>query len=234
MRLFSFSRIFFTKAFQLIVLLLCFSCSKTDKELNNLKASLNSSTDISKKTDDKNTLHKLEKLFCVGDFDGDGKRDTIFQHNFSKLRKGEIEKSPDPAKNEWEDIIKWFSKQDSDVYLAFNKKDKDTLHLGTVQGLYCLLNIGDTNFDGKDEMAFVIDNLDFSNLNSCKIYSLCKGKWVELKQFNIDESAFDFTSTKIASSDIQNYLEQKDNKWFYKDNLQDEPKMQLLKLDECQ
>lgn len=176
----------------------------------------------------------MEKLFCVGDFDGDGKRDTIFEHNFSKLKKEEIEYALDPAKNKWEDIIKWFSKQDSDVYLAFSKINQDKLHLGTAQGLYCLLNIGDTNFDGKDEIAFVVDNLDFSNLNSCKIYSLCKGKWVELKQFNIDESAFNFTSTKIISSGIKNYLEKKDNKWFYKDNLQNEPKMQLLKLNKCQ
>ncbi|WP_316633157.1 hypothetical protein [uncultured Flavobacterium sp.] len=186
-----------------------------------------------RKTDKMETFHKLEKLFCVGDFDGDGKKDTIFEHNFSKLKKEEIKNAPDPVKNEWEDIIKWFSKQDSDLYLAFNKTNQDTLRLGTAQGLYCLLNIGDNNLDGKDEIAFVIDNLDFSNLNSCKIYSLCKGKWQELKQFNINENVFDFTSTKIMSSGIKNYLEKRDNNWFYRDNLQNDPKMQLLKLEKC-
>nr|WP_199000569.1 hypothetical protein [Flavobacterium sp. ASV13] len=221
------------KVFQLIVLLLCFSCSKADKKLNNLKTDFNKTVNASKETDKKKSFHKLEKLFCIGDFDGDGKRDTIFQHNFSKLKKEEIENAPDPAKNEWEDIIKWFTRQDSDVYLAFNKTNQDTLHLGTAQGLYCLLNIGDINFDNKDEIAFVVDYLDFSNLNSCKIYSLCNGKWVELKQFNINESAFDFASTKIIPSDIKDYLEKKDNKWFYRDNLQSDPKMQLLKLEKC-
>ncbi|MDR7211785.1 hypothetical protein [Flavobacterium piscis] len=190
--------------------------------------------DVSKKTSEKKSFHKLEKLFCIGDFDGDGKRDTIFEHNFSKLKKEEIEYALDPAKNEWEDIIKWFSKQDSDVYLAFSKINQDSLHLGTAQGLYCLLNIGDTNFDGKDEIAFVVDNLDFSNLNSCKIYSLCKGKWIGLKQFNIDESAFDFASTKATPFGIKNYLEKKGAKWFYRDKAQNKSKMQLLKLNKCQ
>jgi hypothetical protein len=38
-------------------------------------------------TDTRDTikLHKLEKLFIVGDFDGNGVKDTIFEHNFSRL-----------------------------------------------------------------------------------------------------------------------------------------------------
>jgi hypothetical protein len=213
----------------ILVLSLSFSCSKADK---NLKTKFYDDTTVLKSTVEKYHFHKLDKLFCVGDFDGDGKKDTLFEHNFSKLKKEEIEIAPDPMKNDWEEIIKWFSKQDSDLYISFNSSNKDTLKLGKAQGLYCLLNIGDINFDSKDEIAFVVDYLDFSNLNSCKIYSLCKGKWTELKQFNIDESAFDFTST--TSSGIKNYLEKKDNKWFYKDNLQKDPKMQLLKLEKCQ
>lgn len=218
------------RSFQIIVFVLCFSCSKTDKKLNNLKTKFNDTINVLKQTVEKYPLHKLEKLFCVGDFDGDGKNDTIFEHNFSKLKKEEIETAPDPIKNDWEEVIKWFHKQDSDLYLSFNNS-KDTLHLGKALGLYCLLNIGDNNFDGKDEIAFVVDHLDFSNLNSCKIYSLCKGRWIELKQFNIDESAFDFMSTTTYG--IKNYLEKKDNKWFYKDNLQKEPEMQLLKVNNC-
>lgn len=220
------------KIFLLIALLLCISYSKVHRKSDFLKISFTDTTDILRKTDKMETLHKLEKLFCVGDFDGDGKKDTIFEHNFSKLKKEEIETAPDPVKNDWEEVIKWFHKQDSDLYLSFKNSNKDTLHLGKALGLYCLLNIGDNNFDGKDEIAFVVDHLDFSNLNSCKIYSLCKGRWIELKQFNIDESAFDFTSTTLSG--IKNYLEKKDHKWFYKDNLQKDPKMQLLKLEKCQ
>jgi hypothetical protein len=221
------------KVSRFILLLLCFSCSKADKKLNNSKTYCDYTINVSKETDRKKSFHKLQKLFCIGDFDGDGKRDTVFQYNFSKLKKEEIICSPDPTKNEWEDIIKWFTKQDSDVYIAFNKTNRDTLHLGMAQGLYCLLNIGDINFDSKDEIAFVIDYLDFSNLNSCKIYSLCNEKWSELKQFSVNENVFDFASTKIMPSEIKDYLKKKDDKWFYKDNLQNGSEMHLLKLDKC-
>lgn len=215
----------------LILLMLFFSCAKNDKKISYTVNSKDTASVLKKTETD--TFHKLGKLFCVGDFDGDGKRDTIFQHNFSKLKKEEIINAPDPAKNEWEDVVKWFMGQDSDVYLAFNKTKSDTLHLGTAQGLYCLINIGDNNFDGRDEIALVIDNLDFSNLNSCKIYSMCKGKWLELKQFNINESAFDMVEgAQNTFSDIPDYLEKKDNKWYYTDNLENE-KMQLLKIEKC-
>lgn len=177
-------------------------------------------------------LHKLEKLFVVGDFDGDRRKDTIFQHNYSRLTKTEMDSSADPFQNEWDSVVKWGFDQDADLYLALNKNKQDTLHLGTAQGLYCLINIGDNNDDGKDEIAFVIDYLDFSRVNSCKIYSLCNGKWVLLKQFGLHEGSFDFTSDKAPIFDeIKGYLEKQNGKWVYK---QKEPgKMLTLKLARC-
>lgn len=134
---------------------------------------------------DKIKLHKLNKLFVVGDFDGDGKQDTTFQHNYSRLTRAEIENSADPFQNEYDTVIKWFYEQDTDLYLRINKTKHDTLHLGTAQGLYCLINIGDNNADGKDEIAFVIDFLDFSRVNSCKIYSNTAFLVLSIKCLNI-------------------------------------------------
>ncbi len=194
-----------------------------------------------KTTDDKIKLHKLKKLFVTGDFDGDGKQDTIHQHNFSRLTKTEIEYSADPFQNEWDSVAKWFYDQEANVYLTINKTDQDTLNLGTAQGLYCLLNIGDNNADGKDEIAFVIDYLDISRVNSCKIYSLCKNKWTLLKQFGVHEGSFDFTTDKAPIFDsIEGYLEKQNSKWVYKDYLEDDyenqediGKMFTLKLGGC-
>lgn len=225
---------YYDKCFLIVILLICFSCTKAVKKGNNLEnKSIDSSTIVQKKAGHI-ILYKLKMNFCIGNFDGDGIRDTIFVHNFSKLLKADIENTPDPTKNEWDDVVKWYLRQDSDLYLFINKTKKQTLHLGRAQGLYCLLNIGDANFDGKDEIAFVVDYLDFSNLNSCKIYSFCQGKWVALKQFNVNESAFDFLSAQEPLSGINNYLEKKGNQWYYRDNLQNDTKMQLLKLKKCQ
>ncbi len=211
-----------------------FSCnSQTEKPVDN-------STEP-KTTGGKIKLHKLEKLFVTGDFDGDGKRDTIYQHNFSRLTNTEIDCSADPFQNEWDTVVKWFHDQDANVYLTINKTGQDTLNLGDAQGLYCLLNIGDNNSDGKDEIAFVIDYLDFSNLNSCNIYSLCKGKWTILKRFNVHEGSFEFTSNKEPIFDnIKGFLEMHNGKWVYKAYLEDDyekqedvGKMLALKLDRC-
>jgi len=210
------------------------SCNKqTEKKVDN--------STITKTANDKIKLHKLEKLFVVGDFDGDKKQDTIFQHNYSKLTRTEIEYSADPFQNEWDSVVKWFYDQDADLYLTVNNNKQDTLHLATAQGLYCLLNIGDNNVDGKDEIAFVIDYLDFSRVNSCKIYSLCHDKWTLLNQFGIHEDAFNFTSDKAPIFDnIKDFLEKQNGKWVYKDYSQDgnETKadvgnMMKLKLDRC-
>lgn len=186
-------------------------------------------------------FHKLDKLFVVGDFDGDSNLDTISQHNYSSLTRMEIEYSADPFQNEWDTVVNWFDLQDADLYLTINNYKQDTLHLGSAQGLYCLINIGDNNLDGKDEIALVIDYLDYSSVNTCKIYSLCDTKWIVLKQFGVHEASFEYTSAKAPIFDnIKDYLEKQNGKWVYKDYLQDKydreeevGKMKLLHLDRC-
>ena len=183
-------------------------------------------------------LHELEKLFVVGNFDGNGV-DTLFQHNYSGLTKAEIDSAASPYQNDWETIVHWFQEQEAEVYLAFNKPNKDTLHLGAAQGLYCLINIGDNNSDGRDEIALVVDYLDYSNRNTCKIYTLCNNKWTLLKQFGIHESAFDFSNEEApVFFGIRGYLEKHEGKWIYLDISDydaeaDEVEMKPLKLEKC-
>ena len=193
-----------------------------------------------KAADNKIKLHKLDKLFVVGDFDDDRQKDTIFQYNYSKLTRTEIENSADPFQNEWDTVVKWFYDQDADLYLTINKSNQDTLHLGTAQGLYCLINIGDNNADGRDEIALVIDKLDFSRVNSCKIYSLCEGNWTLLKEFDIYEESFDFSgNTPPVFAEIKGFLENKNGKWLYIDyhqeyeRAEDVGEMLILKIDKC-
>ena len=181
-------------------------------------------------------LRKLKKLFVVGNFNGYG-IDTLFQYNYSGLSKMEIDSSACPYQNDWETVIHWFINQQANAFLTINKNKSDTLHLGLAQGLYCLINIGDINSDGRDEIALVVDYLDFSRVNSCKIYTLCNAKWVLLKQFGIHEVAFDFLGEEPPIfSEIKGYLEKHDEKWFYLDyneeilgETENTGKMKLLK-----
>lgn len=188
-----------------------------------------------------NNFHKLEKLFVTGDFDGDKKRDTLYQHNYSRLEKKEIDFAPDPMKVEWDEVIQWFYEQESDVNLKLNKKNAEVLHLGIAQGLYCLITIGDTNKDGKDEIVLVTDRCDLSRVNTCAIYTLCKGKWQLLKEFDIFEGAFDWEGgTKPNFSSIPGFLELQNHIWKYSDYNQNDfdtaaevGQMKVLKLGKC-
>lgn len=229
----------------LFTVLLIASCDKRLKTVSDnseIDKSMTKTTDnVSKTTDDKIKLHKLEKLFVVGDFNGDGRQDTIFQHNYSRLTKTEIEYTADPFQNDWDSVVKWFYGQEVELYLTSNVSKQDTLRLGIALGLYCLINIGDNNADGKDEIALVVDYLDYSLLNSCKIYSLCKDIWKNLKLFGIHEGSFDFTTDKPPIFDnIKSHLEKQNGKWFYNDYWKDDyeiqsdvGKMLKLKIDKC-
>lgn len=217
----------------LLILILSFlSCSK--------KNSSETHTEIFKNESNED-FHKLEKLSVTGDFDGDKKTDTIYQHNYSNLEKKEIDFSPNPMKTDWDEVVKWFYNQDADVTLTLNRKNNKILHLGTAQGLYCLLNIGDNNKDGKDEVAFVIDKLDESRTNTCKIYTWCNGNWQLLKEIGIHEDAFDWKGeAQPKFNSIKGYLEKQNGTWNYFDynqNEYDSPeevgKMKVLKLNKC-
>jgi hypothetical protein len=191
-------------------------------------------------------FEKLNKLFVVGNFDGNG-IDTLFLHHYSNLTKTEIDSFPYPSDlDDWGDFISCFNDQAIESYLALNQKNKDTLHLGNTIGLYCLINIGDNNSDGKDEIALVVNHLDFSRVNSCKIYTLCKNQWTLLKEFGIHEDAFDFNSPDNEMTDppvfyeIKAYLENHGGQWYYRDyhkegyeSLEDAEKMERLKLGKC-
>ena len=216
-----------------------FSCSKKNSNTSTVEKKLVIQKDT---TNSQIGFHKLEKLFVIGDFDGDKKTDTIYQRNYSNLQKKEIDFAPSPMKKDWDEVVKWFYNQDSDVNLTLNRKNSKILHLGTAQGLYCLINIGDNNKDGKDEIAFVIDKCDDSRTNTCKIYTLCDGKWQLLKEFGIREDAFDWEKgeTQPKFNSIKCYLEKQNNVWKYLDNNQmeyDSPeevgKIKTLKLNKC-
>ena len=225
------------------LLLLLFQCfSVADKgNMQNAKPAGDSMAVISKMVADTIYWHKLDKLFVVGNFAGNREKDTLFQHNFSRRYGMEIDSSADPFQMDWDLVENWFNEQDADVFLAFSHSGRDTLHLGLAQGLYCLLNVGDLNADSKEEIAFVADYFGMSRVNSCQIFSLCNGKWTEMKNFGVHEDAFNFTDKKPIFTEIKDGLEKQHGKWVYKDYLQEEfetmedvGKMQVLRVGKCE
>ena len=223
---------FILLAQRICILLLCFALIGCQRDAGN-KANHSGNRQVQSSL---MKFHELRKLSVIGDFDGDGAVDSVFQGIRSGVTRLEIENSPDPFQNEWDSVAQWFYDQNADVYLVMNRNIQDTLRLGVAQGLYCLINVGDLNADGTDEVAFAVDVCDFSNVNSCSIYSICNGRWSKLKSFGINEIAFAYTDEMPRFTSVKGYLENHKGVWMYSDANNDEPDAQTMKrliVDNC-
>lgn len=152
----------------------------------------------------------------MGNFDGDQQPDTLYQCVFSDFAKTKITHAPAAAQPEPDSVAAWFARRGAEVLLTLGQPARDTLHLGFGQGLYCLFNLGDTNSDGRDEVALAVDYLDESRVNSCKIITVCRGKLRLLKSFRIHESAFD-----EAPAAAPGFLVRRKGRWLYTDYPED-------------
>lgn len=183
-------------------------------------------------------LEQLERKSIIGDFDGDKKADTLFEIHTSGEKDSIITEIP--FIDDYDKTVDYYFKNSIRTSLKSSNKKIKELDLGTSFGVYCLINIGDNNNDRKDEIALVIDYCDFSNLNSCKIYSLCNNNWKMINHFSIHEAAFEYSEgEKLDPNIIGDYLQKKDGKWFYADALEvlqsDDTiiKMKPLKIKKC-
>lgn len=153
----------------------------------------------------------------TGDFDGDGKTDTLIQQLRLMGDGSLVDSVPDPYKEEYDSIVKYYFHQEIAMTVTLSSKKADTILFRPAMGTYCLINLGDNNNDGKDELALVPDLPDYSNLNTCHIYTLCGQHWVALKTFPINEGGFTFTRDTIFKT-IPGYLEKSAGKWMYRDS----------------
>lgn len=157
-----------------------------------------------------------DKLSVTGDFDGDGKTDTLVQNIVSKLSGRSIDSIPDF--NDWDSLLQFSEKAGAEVILTLLNGKSDTLYMGNALGLFCLINMGDNNNDKRDEIAVVVDYCDYSNCNSCLVYTLCENKWVMLMSFAILETAFAYEGDTLpAGNEIEGFLEHRENQWMYID-----------------
>jgi hypothetical protein len=74
------------------------------------------------------------------------------------------------------------------TFVTSSNKSIDTLHItskGQALGLSYLKNEGDLNGDGTDEISYVVNWADWSNLNTWHIMTFKNKKWTELYSFPI-------------------------------------------------
>lgn len=153
------------------------------------------------------------RFIINGDFDGDGKPEKLIEHYISNLTNKEINKFYDGIED-YGDMVDLAIKRNPKSFVLSNNKQIDTLQIssgGQLFGISYLKNEGDLNGDGTDEVSYVIDYADFSNLNTWHIVTYKNGKWQELCQFPI----WDWQLPNLPASSNQYGLFGTENKNIY-------------------
>ncbi|MES2487787.1 MAG: hypothetical protein V4581_17805 [Bacteroidota bacterium] len=175
----------------------------------------------------------------TGDFDGDGKQDTLNQFITDSMG-NRLQYMEEIESETWSDYVYNFADKGYRTSIAIEGKEDNLLSFKQAQGMYCLINLGNLNKAKGDEIAIIPDAVDESRHSYCHIYSLCKGRWQRVFEFSLHEDAFDtFNGTPYKT--LPGILEQKNGIWHYHDYLEmeyDNPKdvgnMMPLKVEDCE
>lgn len=127
------------------------------------------------------------RFIIIGDFDGDGHKERLIEHYYSGVQNRETNKFYDSL-NDYDQLVEATSKDKTLSFVTSDNKTIDTLLIssdGKSFGLAYLKNEGDLNGDGTDEVSYVTNWADWSNLNTWHIMTYKNKKWQELYHFSI-------------------------------------------------
>ncbi|HET6994490.1 MAG TPA: hypothetical protein VFI06_05895 [Chitinophagaceae bacterium] len=199
----------------LVICILC-SCSNISKEKNKAVNNVTVDSSTRQETVAERALRTRDRLKISGDFDGDGIIDTVYESYISSLTDKETLKTLDSSDGERNMELIIANKPESRIYSTINPADTFILTKDHQQsGIFGFENLGDLNDDKGDELGYIIDWADYSNINRYHILTFSKDKkWKELFDFQINEAAsFEQESLFKNNSLIQ---KQKDGSIKYK------------------
>ena len=134
-------------------------------------------------------ITKLDnRLTIVGDFNGDGKQDTLHESYSSTLTNKEIPKQLDSV--DYMRNMDLTVKAQPITRILSSIPDVDAFTVTDNfqhSGIRCFSNLGDVNGDGTDEFGYFINWADVSNLNTYVIMTIRDKKIEELFTFPINE-----------------------------------------------
>lgn len=195
----------------LLIVVFSVSCSNKTSEkassfnaieiLNDsIKRNIEANKDILDNSSTYSFINDSTLLSVSGDFDGDGIRETLYEHYFSNKLKTEVKRPH--VKDDYSDFEDGsFFDRVIDLepisFMTCSNNRIDTLRLSdaTAQlGLYYVKNEGDLDGDGGDEISIIMNWLQYSTTTFCSIYSYKSAKWIELYSFStwtwtVDEQA---------------------------------------------
>jgi hypothetical protein len=204
---------------QIAIILLCASCNKV-QPLKERTSETDAKTvgklpepEIDTTSSRPVILHKV-----TGDFNGDRKPDTLREGFYSRALKEPIRTIPFAESQD--EIAHWICQLNPLAYIKTTGIDS-LIFSGsncTTLGLDYLINVGDLDKNGTDEIAVVVNWADFTSVNSCYIFSYCSGKWKQVFSFTIHELIMEEDQEKPGIG-IPSFLEKRQGTWYYKDYL---------------
>jgi hypothetical protein len=126
------------------------------------------------------------RFVLKGDFNGDGKQETLTEHYLSSMNGQESPKYG--VDQDYGEMVQIAVDKDPVSLLSCDDPSIDTLQIasgGQVFGLAWAKNEGDLDGDGGDELSYVVEWADWSSLNTCHLVSFKKGAWKELFSYSI-------------------------------------------------
>lgn len=127
------------------------------------------------------------RFILTGDFDGDGIREKLIEHFVSGVDNKETNKFYEGL-SDYGKLVELTIKKEPISFVISDNQLIDTFHIslgGQLLGLSYLKNEGDLNGDGTDEVSYVVNWADWSNLNTWHLVTYKNNNWTELYSFSI-------------------------------------------------
>jgi hypothetical protein len=195
------ARCYYSIVAHLLIVLLCVCKQlpgKKDCQTEQTAITLSRSGLISDTVDDSGIQQTEQQHFprvhgyyfvISGDFDGNGTNETLTEHFYSSSENRDVSKLSDSI-DDYDQFVNLIIQKDVYSFVMCDSCTIDTLHIasgGRSFGLAYLKNEGDLNGDGSDEVSYVVNFTDWSQLNTWYIMTYKNGAWRKLYTFPIWE-----------------------------------------------
>lgn len=168
----------------------CTSSTQTTEDNSTTQDTLSTTIDTISSTPAKSETDKSlgYRAELEGDFDGDGQKEKLQEHYVSRTTGQELSKNYPEI--EFDSLVGLVISRHPKVYLSSANsaiKDLPISDHDQLFGIMQLINEGDLNGDGTDELSYIIDYADYSNVNRFYIYTYKNSEWKEIANFEIRE-----------------------------------------------